>query len=291
MTMSAGVRPTPADREEAAAAPSGRSGPSRMHSAVRALRNATANWPGVLAALLVWELLPRVGILPPDNIPPASEVLPRFAGLLDDASFWSNVGSTLQGWAIGLGISILLATPLGLLIGSNAYLDRATRATVEFLRPVPSVALLPLAILVLGISMDMKIFLVAFATFWPILVQAIYGVQDVDPVARDTARSFGVGRLAIFFRVTLPSAAPYLATGLRVASALGIILAITAELVAGVPGLGQAILLAQSGGAYDLMYALILATGLISLGLSAVLRRAERYALRWHVSHREVTSA
>ncbi|WP_324274917.1 ABC transporter permease [Blastococcus brunescens] len=114
----------------------------------------------------------------------------------------------MQGWAIGLGISILLAAPLGVLIGSNAYLDRATRATVEFLRPVPSVALLPLAILVLGISMDMKIFLVAFATFWPILVQAIYGVQDVDPVARDTARSFGVGRVAIFFRVTLPSAAP-----------------------------------------------------------------------------------
>jgi ABC-type nitrate/sulfonate/bicarbonate transport system permease component len=290
VVMSAGVRPMSADRESPPAAPLGRGRRSRG-LALGALRRVTLNWPGVLAALVLWELLPRLGVLPAESIPPASEVLPRFAGLLGDASFWSSVGFTLRGWAVGLGISILLATPLGLLIGSNAYLDRATRATIEFLRPVPSVALLPLAILVLGISMDMKIFLVAFATFWPILVQAIYGVQDVDPVARDTARSFGVGRLAIFFRVTLPSAAPYLATGLRVASALGIILAITAEMVAGVPGLGQEILLAQSGGANDLMYALILATGLISLGLSAALRRAERYALRWHVSYREVASA
>jgi ABC-type nitrate/sulfonate/bicarbonate transport system permease component len=268
----------------------GRTGPRGLTWARKSLRDATSSWTGVVAALLLWELLPRVGVLPAEYIPPASVVLPRFAELLGESVFWSDLGSTLSGWAVGLTVSILLAVPLGLLIGTNAYLHRATRVVVEFFRPIPSVALIPLAILVFGITFDMKIFLVVFATFWPILIQSVYGVQDVDPVARDTARSFGLGRVGIFFKVTLPSAAPYIATGLRLASALAIVLAITAELVAGAPGLGRSILVAQSAGANDLMYALIFATGLVSLLLSAGIARTERYLLRWHQSHREVSA-
>jgi ABC-type nitrate/sulfonate/bicarbonate transport system permease component len=267
---------------------SARRRPRPVNRGLRALRRATSNWLGVVAALALWEALPRLGVLPAEYIPPVSEVGARLVEVLGQGTFWQDVGSTLAGWAVGLGIAIGAAVPLGLLIGSNAYLHRATRATVEFLRPIPSVALIPLAVLVFGITFDMKIFLVAFASFWPILVQAIYGVQDVDPVARDTARSFGLGRTSIFCRVTLPSAAPYIATGVRISSALAIILAITAELVAGVPGLGHSILLAQNGGATELMYALIVATGLLSLWLSAGIAALERHVLRWHQSHREI---
>lgn len=266
--------------------------PGRLGKSLRGALGGIANgWMGVAAALALWELLPRVGILPRESIPPASVVIPEMFDLLGQHSFWIDVGGTLSAWAVGMSISICVAVPLGLLIGVNPYLYRATRAAVEFLRPIPSVALIPLAILVYGITFDMKVFLVTFATFWPLLIQSIYGVQDVDPVARDTARSFGLGRLVVFFKVTLPSAAPYIATGLRLASALAIILAITAELVAGVPGLGRSILLAQSAGANDLMYALILVTGLLSYGLSAALRRTEHHVLRWHQSHREELSA
>lgn len=272
---------------ESPAAGSGRRSALTMRSGLR--RGADAGWLSLVVGLALWELLPRAGILPQEYIPPASVVLPELGELLTQASFWLDVRNTLSGYATGLALSIFTAIPLGLMIGVNPYLYRATRATVEFLRPIPSVALIPLAILVYGITFDMKVFLVTFATFWPLLIQSIYGVQDVDPVARDTARSFGLGRVAIFFKVALPSAAPYIATGLRLASALGIILAITAELVAGVDGLGKAILLAQSAGANELMYALIVATGMLSYALSAALRRLERYVLRWHQSHREVT--
>jgi ABC-type nitrate/sulfonate/bicarbonate transport system permease component len=261
----------------------GRSQPAR--DLVRRLLDA--GWLSVVLGLTLWEILPRSGILPAEYIPPTSVVIPELFSLLGDGQFWLDVRSTLAGYATGLGISIVTAIPLGLIIGTNAYLFRATRAIVEFLRPIPSVALIPLAILVYGISFEMKIFLVTFATFWPLLIQSIYGVQDVDPVARDTARSFGFSRVAVFFRVTMPSAAAYIATGLRLASALAIILAITAELVAGVSGLGKAILLAQNAGANARMYALIVATGLLSYGLSYLLRRSERYVLRWHPSHRE----
>jgi ABC-type nitrate/sulfonate/bicarbonate transport system permease component len=262
-------------------------GPSRGSRPAR----AALGWTGLLAALALWEALPRLGVLPGDYIPPASRVLARLVALLGTGAFWGDVGATLQGWAVGLFISAVVAIPLGLLIGTNAYLYRATRAIVEFLRPIPSVALIPLAILVYGISFNMKVFLVTFATFWPILIQAIYGVQDVDPVARDTARSFGLGRVSTFVTVSLPSALPYIATGLRVASSLALILAITAELVAGVPGLGRSILIAQSSGRNDTMYALIVTTGLLGYGLSALLRRAERRVLRWHASQRGAQGA
>jgi ABC-type nitrate/sulfonate/bicarbonate transport system permease component len=259
---------------------------------VRELTRAVSKgWLGAAVGLILWEVVPRSGLVPEQYIPPASVVIPELFTLLGDGSFWLDVRGTLSAWAVGMAISICLAIPAGLVIGMNEYLYRATRAAIEFFRPIPSVALIPLAILVYGITFDMKVFLVTFATFWPLLIQSIYGVQDVDPVARDTARSFGLGRVTVFFKVILPSAAPYIATGLRLASALAIILAITAELVAGVPGLGRSILLAQSAGANTLMYALIFATGLLSYGLSAILRRLERYVLRWHQSHRESQSA
>lgn len=244
---------------------------------------------GVFAAIALWEMLPWTGAVPAEFVPPASTVLPELGVLVGDPGFWADVAATLTGWAIGLGLAVLVAVPLGLLIGTNAYLFRSTRAVVEFFRPIPSVALIPLAILVFGTTLDMKIFLIVFATFWPLLVQSIYGVQEVDPVTRDSARSFGLNRREIFLRITLPSAAPFIATGLRLASALAIVLAITAELVAGAPGLGRAVLLAQNAGDYDLMYALTVATGVLSLMLSAGLAQGERRLLRWHPSHREVS--
>jgi ABC-type nitrate/sulfonate/bicarbonate transport system permease component len=117
-------------------------------------------------------------------------------------------------------------------------------------------------------------------------VATLYGVQDVDPVATDTARSFGFSRVQRLFRVTLPSAVPYIATGFRIASAVSLILTVTAELVIGAAGLGRSINLARSGGNEELMYALILATGVLGLLLNAVFVRAERRVLRWHPSQR-----
>ena len=182
----------------------------------------------------------------------------------------------MQGWALGLGIAAALGVPLGIIIGSNRLLYRACRGLIEFLRPIPSVALIPLAILIYGTGMQSKVFLAAFASFWQVIVATLYGVQDVDPVATDTARSFGFSRFKRLFRVTLPSAVPYIATGLRIASAVSLILTVTAELVIGAPGLGRAINVARSGGNEELMYALILTTGILGLLLNMVFVKVEK---------------
>jgi len=145
-------------------------------------------------------------------------------------------------------------------------------------------------VLVYGTGLQSKVFLAVYASFWPVLVQAIYGVQDIDPVAMDTARSFGFSRLRRLVRVTLPSALPYIATGLRISSAVSLVLVVTAELVIGAPGLGREINAARQGGATDLMYALIIVTGLVGWLLNIAFVRVERRVLHWHPSQREASA-
>ena len=244
----------------------------------------------VAVLLVLWELVVQGGIVAETNIPPASAALSELVNQLAEGAFWSAVGSTLQGWVIGLGIAIALGVPLGLLIGSSRWAYRALRVPIEFLRPIPSVALIPLAVLIYGQGLQSKVFLVAFASFWPLLIQTIYGVQDVDPVATDTARSFGLGRLERMWRVTVPSAVPYIATGIRISSAVALILAVTAELVIGAAGLGREINVARSGGNLDAMYALIVATGLLGWLLNVATTAGERRVLHWHPSQRGVVT-
>lgn len=243
-------------------------------------------WASVTGVLALFELLPRIGVLPQDHFPPVSQTLFELVQQLIESNFWEAVLNTVEGWALGLGIAAVLAIPLGVVIGSSRLLYRAARGLIEFLRPIPSVALIPLAILIYGTGLESKVFLAAFAAFWQLLVATLYGVQDVDPVATDTARSFGFSRAQRLFRVTLPSAVPYIATGVRIASAVSLILTVTAELVIGAAGLGRAINVARSGGNEELMYALIIATGVLGLVLNAIFVRAERRVLHWHPSQR-----
>src|SRR5437763_3931745 len=241
-------------------------------------------WITVAAVLVLFEVLPLVGAIPRRHFPPIFQTLGTLGDQLGQSGFWDAVWSTIQGWALGLGIAAALAIPIGIVVGSSRLLYRSVRVVIEFLRPVPSVALIPLAILIYGIGLESTVFLAAFAAFWQLLVQVLYGVQDVDPVATDTARSFGFSRPQRMLRVTLPSAVPYIATGLRIASAVALILTVTAELVIGSPGLGRSITVARSGGDVELMYALIIATGLLGLILNSVFVWGERRVLPWHPS-------
>jgi len=244
----------------------------------------------VLCVLALWELVVGIGLLNEDHVPPMTDTVAELANLLGDPDFWAAVGNTMQGWALGLGIAAVLAIPLGIVIGSSATAYRSVRFVVEFLRPIPSVALVPLAVLIYGVGLESKVFLAAFASFWPLFVQSLYGVHDVDPVATDTARSFGLGRLERLWRIKLPSAVPYIATGLRISSAVALILAVTAELVIGSAGLGRSINVARQSGAIELMYALIITTGLIGYLLNTLTSQAERRVLHWHPSQRQVAA-
>ncbi len=246
---------------------------------------------GVFLFVATLEALTRAGSIPSRHFPPPSETLRTLGGHLGTASLWSDLGSTLAGWAIGLTLAFAIAVPLGIAAGSSPILDRLVRLPTELLRPIPAVALLPLIVLVYGTGFQSKLFFVVFAAMWPLLIHTIYGVRDGDPVAMDTARSFRVGRTNRLLRVTLPGAVPYIATGLRISSSVALTLAVTAELVLGTDGVGRSINLASEGGAVELMYALIVLTGVMGWSSNAVLGRVERRVLHWHASVRRVELA
>jgi ABC-type nitrate/sulfonate/bicarbonate transport system permease component len=257
----------------------------RRHRRARA-SGALLGAGGIVLFLLAWEAVPRLGLVQERFLPAATTVIDRLVAYLFDSSFWASVGHTMAAWGIGLAISIVAAVVLGLIIGSSTFLRRATFTTIEFLRPIPSVALIPLAVLLFGAEIKSSLLLVIYASFWQVLIQVLYGVADVDPVAYNTARSFRMGRLARIRYVVWPTALPYVMTGLRLASAVALILAITAELIIGSPGLGEQIALTQSGNQVPEMYVLILATGFIGVLINVLVRRVERSVLAWHTSVR-----
>lgn len=245
---------------------------------------------GVLAFLGVWQLIPAAGLIDADFLPPPTQVAGQLVADLGDPEFWAAVADTLITWAIGLALALVVAVVAGTVIGLSPLLRRGTRTTIEFLRPIPSVALIPLAILLYGLQREAALVIVVWATFWQIFIQVLYGVADVDPVARDTARSFGLGWFARLRYVVLPTALPYLSTGLRLGGTVALILAITAELVIGNPGLGRLIQAARSVGNNLALYALVVVAGILGLLINLLFRALERRVLSWHHSVRtEVT--
>jgi len=240
----------------------------------------------IATALALWEVVSRSGLIAQRDLPAMSTSFRELWSLVQTGGFWHAFLDTVRGWALGLSVATVLAVPLGIALGSSDFAAHAFRIPIEFLRPIPSAALIPLLFLTLGTTLKSEVFLAAFGAFWPLLIQTMYGVRDVDPVAMETARSFGVPPFERLYRITLPSSVPYIATGLRISSTVSLILAFTAELFMGTPGLGQMVNVAQSYGLNAELYALALATGFLGVAIHIVFTVLERRALRWHASQR-----
>ena len=244
----------------------------------------------IASALLVWELVSRGGLIAERDLPSMSSTFSALWDQMHTRHFWGAVAQTVRGWALGLAVATALAVPIGIVLGASDFLATAFRVPIEFLRPIPSAALVPLLFLTLGTKLRSEVFLAAFGAFWPLLVQTMYGVRDVDPVAVDTARSFGVPRLARLYRITLPSAVPYIATGIRISSTVSLILAFTAELFMGLPGLGQELNFASANGDTVQIYVIAVAVAFLGLAIHLLSNAFERRALRWHPSQWTATT-
>lgn len=253
---------------------------------VRHTRKVVLGVLGVLGFLATWQALPALGIVNPQSLPYATDTLAKLLNDLRDLEFWRNVGRTLGAWGVGLAIATIAAVILGTIVGLVPFLRRATHTTVEFLRPVPSVALIPLAVLTFGLQLPATLLLVIYASFWQIFVQVLYGVADIDTVARDTVRSFGLTRAEQLRVLVLPTALPYLLTGLRLAAAVALILAVTGELLITGTGLGGMLTVRQNAGDWIGVYAVVVVTGLLGLVINLGFRVIERRSLSWHQSVR-----
>ncbi|MEU4226710.1 ABC transporter permease subunit [Nonomuraea sp. NPDC026600] len=237
---------------------------------------------GAAGFLVVGELVIRFGLSDDVDFPAPSVVLYEAVRLLADGEFLLGALTTLTNWALGLLIAVLVGVSAGVLLGALTPMERAVRPLLEFLRPIPSVAIIPLAILLIPVDELMKVSVIVYASVWPILINTLYGMHDVDPLAKDSLRSFGFGRLAVLGRVSLPSAAPFVATGIRVAAGIALIIAVSAELLAGgAAGLGVFVIQAGSGNRTDLTMAATFWAGAFGLLANLALQAAERRLFHW----------
>lgn len=241
---------------------------------------------GIVSALLLLEFLPRLGVLDARFVPPFSEMITAIAADVTSASLWVALGETASAWGFGLLISAVAGIVLGIAIGSSQFLREYTSSTIEFLRPVPSVALIPVAVMLLGTGVASTVFLVFGAAFWPVLIQVLAGVQDVDPVAEDTARSYRYRRLTRIRTVVWPTALPYVMTGLRLAASVALILTITGELLISGDGIGGLISVARESEAVASMYAYVIVAGALGVLVNLLARWVEKRTLFWHSSIR-----
>ena len=231
------------------------------------------------AQLALWAV--RVS---PATFPLPSAVLGSAADLARNGSFLASVGSTMETWAEAMAIAVVIAVPVGLLLGTLPLLEAAVRPVIEFVRPVPAVVLVPLVLLIVQDNQRTEVAVVVFASVWPVLINTIYGVRNVDPLAVETLRSFGFGPLSVARLVSLPSAAPFIATGVRVAASFAFVVAVAVELIGtGMGGIG-AFAAQEESGASDMaaMIAVAVWTGLIGLALNGAFAAAERRLFGWH---------
>jgi ABC-type nitrate/sulfonate/bicarbonate transport system permease component len=245
---------------------------------------------GLIVFASAVEVLPHTGLVKAEYFPPTSRIFVALFHEVGLPAFWSAFGSTVSTWLLGLALAVLGGAVVGVVIGSVPFLREFTASTVEFLRPIPSVALIPGLVILLA-KPQATLFIVVYASFWPMLIQVLYGVGDVDPVARDTARSYHLGLLRRVRYVVWPTALPYVMTGIRLAASVALILTITGELIIGDPGLGNEINLAYTGLDTPTMFALIVVTGLMGVVANVITRAAERRVLRWHPSVRSEVAA
>ena len=242
------------------------------------------NWLGwlVFAALLIaWECGARLNPKLQAYIPPLTVILAALFTLIISEQFAAHVLATLARFFQGYVIAALIAVSLGVVLGYFRFANSIFATVIEFLRPMPSVAIIPVAVLTLGIGDAMIVAVTVYASLWPILVNTIDGVRNIEPTLLSTARTFGLGRRAILSRIVLPGAAPFIVTGLRISLSIALILVTTAEMIAGSRGLGFFILDQERSFNTGNMYAGIIVVAALGYALNRLFLVVERKALRW----------
>jgi ABC-type nitrate/sulfonate/bicarbonate transport system permease component len=235
---------------------------------------------GVAIVIGIWELVAVIGHVGSDFLPTVPSV--ATALVHSRGSLLSGLGGTLAIWGIGLAIATVAGVVLGMAVGALAPLAALTDWCVRGLRVLPSLALIPVAILVLGVTYRMQVALVAAAAFWPIFVNAEYAVRQIDRAYLESARALNLSPLRLCRSVVLPASLPLISSSVRTAIGLAMAIVISVELVVGEGGLGGLVLTAQQNLNTPLMYAGIVVGGTAGWLLNLAYDACERRYLHWN---------
>jgi ABC-type nitrate/sulfonate/bicarbonate transport system permease component len=244
-----------------------------------------SRWIGVAFIVLVlgaWEAASRSNVLPSLSFPPITVILQTWTELIASGELPRELLPSLARMFGGYLIGVVLGVAIGLAMGMWRFFYNLLEPITELLRPIPSPAYIPIVILFLGIDNEMKIFMISFASFFPVLLNTYSGVRSVDPVQLQTARTFGVDGRKLLWQIVLPSASPYIFTGMRVSLAVALIVMVISEMVAASNGIGYFILAAQRGFKIREMYAGVLTLALVGYVLNRLFLAIENHVLAWH---------
>ncbi len=236
-------------------------------------------FPAVLMGALEWYA--RTVGQGSDAIAPPSLALQAFGKVLlssGEGSIVQATAFTLGSAAAGLLIGLILGVGLGIVLGLSKRAAHMTFLTVEVFRPVPSVALIPLAMLVFGFGFRMEISVVAFATFWPLLILTQAAVQQVEPQLLEVSRALGLSPWARTTQIVLPAVLPRLFVALRLGVAIALVVAVTVEIAANPSGMGYALMISQQSLAPELMLAWLFWIGVVGCAINTLTERLQRWA-------------
>ncbi len=236
---------------------------------------------GLATLALLWELAPILGVVDPYFIPPLHVVLEEWWHMVTDGELLKHVRASLVRSAVGFGLAILLAIPLGAAIAWYRPVREFVTPVLEIFRNTAALAILPVFMLLLGIGETSKIAIVLYACFFPILLSTISGVATVDAQLLRSARVLGLSPVATFRKVVFPAAIPTIFTGVRISGAAAILVLIAAEMIGATAGLGFLINYAQFNFLIPKMYAAIITTSAIGVAVNYGLVALERRFSRW----------
>jgi ABC-type nitrate/sulfonate/bicarbonate transport system permease component len=244
-----------------------------------------SRWTGIvvlLAVALLWEAAGRGAWVHKLLLPPLSAVLATLYDVVASGEILRHLAVSLWRAAAGYALAAVLGIALGVAMGYWRRAYDAAEITIELLRAVPPPAIIPIAMVFLGIGDALKVFVIFFACLFPILVNTIDGVRGADPVLIRTARTFGLPPARTVWKVILPVAAPYIMTGLRIATAIALILTVISEMIGATSGIGYFILGSQRTLHITQMYAGIVVLALTGYAINRVFLAVDGRLMAWH---------
>jgi NitT/TauT family transport system permease protein len=263
------------------------------------LREIAAGVVVPVVALAVWQTVSMLGWVNPLVLPSPWAVVKKWFEYLSPTTPFSAASGSRLAWifsgelivdtlssmyrvAVGFLIGAGLALPLGLSMGSSNRVYAWMNPLMQLLRPIPPIAYIPLAILWFGLGNAPAIFLIALGAFFPVLMNTIAGVRNVDGIYLRAARNLGAGQRTIFLRVILPAAVPYILSGMRIGIGTAFIVVIVSEMIAVNNGLGFRILEAREYFWSDKIIAGMISIGMLGLAIDIAMNRLNNHLLRWH---------
>jgi len=234
---------------------------------------------------LAWEWGSRSGRLPPDTFSRPSSIMIAFAHGIADGTIFAATVETVGTAAFAWLIAGCVGIALGVALGTTPLFARIVGLTIEALRPIPSVALIPLALVLFGFGFRLEAWVTGFAVVWPVVLLTAAGVRSIDSRVLEVGRALGFGRLDRLWKFILPAALPSIAVGLRIAAGFALVVAVTVEIALNPRGLGFGMITAQQQFRADVMYAELLWLGVVGVAINALMLGVERRALAWSVAN------